>query len=152
MRIRAAGGLLLAPVLYPVAVTLDQLGSRVSDENLERALRYLFWTGAIALGLVPWVIYDVRGLGDLPPRWVADYQLWYPMGRYAALLWILVLVAAALLAATDFARRPDPSYAGGPLGPPGAPTADRSPRPAPVGAPGAYAGAERTRIQHEVPR
>ncbi len=192
MRIRAAGGLLFAPVLYPVALTLEQLGSRVGDENLERALRFLFWTGAgaervpmvlvrdglfaaavvvgvlaifgvrltrlvlplvaaaIALGLVPWLFYDVRGTGDFPPRWVLDYQLWYPMGRFAALLWILVLAVSALLAATDFARRP--AYAGGPSGPPGYPAGDRSPRPDPPPHPGAYAVADPRTVEQEVAR
>jgi len=106
----------------------------------------------IALGLAPWLVWDVRGRGDLPPRWVLDYQIWYLTSRYTALLWILVLLVAALLAATDRARRPVAAGAGSPYGPPGYPAGDRSPGPVPAAGPGAHADPDATRVQPQVRR
>ena len=57
-------------------------------------------SAALAVLHLPWLIwdYDVRTFRRLPPEWVLDYLPWYQVGRYVALLWILVLLAAVAFA------------------------------------------------------
>lgn len=194
MRVRAAGALLLAPVLSIVDSALafftDRRGS--FTDQAEEVLRALFWIRAGAEGsqpvaqavardvvflviivvalvgmaglrsgrvLVPlaavglavlylpsviWPVND-RTPDRFPPDWVFDYQPWFLVGRAQAVLWILVLLITALLAATS--RNPDRGALAAPAGPypPGPGTRPSGPI-TPSNNP------DRTLVQEELPR
>jgi hypothetical protein len=150
MRVRSAGGLLLAPLLSLASNAAESLDTSLGSNRTEIFLKSLFWpepdggrevavtiirdgifglaavvgvaallglrasrwpavimSALLALLHLPWVIwnYEPNRPGDLPPDWVFEYVPWYSFGRYAALVWIVVLAAAALFALTD--RRDD---------------------------------------------
>lgn len=146
MRVRSAGGLLLAPLLSLMALALEDNNIVYGSNRAEAFLKGLFWpepdgfretmvvlirdgvfglaglVGLLALlGLrgtrwpaavmsavlavlyLPWLIwdFDVRTFRHLPPDWVVKYLPWYQVGRYVALLWILVLMAAVVFAMAE---------------------------------------------------
>jgi hypothetical protein len=60
-------------------------------------------SAVLAVLYLPWLIwdFDVRTFRHLPPDWVVKYLPWYQVGRYVALLWILVLLAAVVFALAE---------------------------------------------------
>lgn len=189
MRVRAAGALLLAPVLSIVDSVLNffttfERGS--FTDKTERVLRALAWVPegtddaepiaqAVARDVVLLVVVVVAligmaglrsgrvlvpiaaiGLAVLylpsviwspfdpssdrpPPEWVRDDLPWFLFGRAPAVLWIVVLVIVALLAATSRAQEravpaaagPYPTGPAGPAGPYAARPTSRPPEPVP---------------------
>jgi hypothetical protein len=188
MRVRAAGALLLAPVLSIVDSVLDRFTYQRGSfaDQAEGVLRALLWVpeGAdgsqpvvqavardvvllvvvvvaligmaglragrvlvplAAIGLavlylpsVIWPVFD-PSFDRFPPDWVRDYQPWFFVDRASAVMWIVVLVIVALLAATSRAQEravpaaagPYPTGPAGPAGPYAAGPTSRPPEPVP---------------------